>query len=92
MKLSEAVKPISYLKAHASELVREVCEHGKTLVITQNGEARVVMQDLHIYEQTMESLALLKMLAVSASNKKEGNYKTARQAFAKLDRRIREAD
>ncbi len=92
MKLSEAVKPISYLKAHASELVREICEHGKTLVITQNGEARVVMQDLHSYEQTMESLALLKMLAVSASCKKDGNYKTTKQTFAILDRRIRDAD
>ena len=92
MKLSEAVKPISYLKAHASELIREVSEHGKTLIITQNGEAKVVMQDLHSYEQTMESLAFLKMLAISANNKKEGNYKTTRQTFAMLDRRIREAD
>ena len=92
MKLSEAVKPISYLKAHASELVREISEHGKTLVITLNGEAKIVMQDLHSYEQTMESLALLKMLAISSSSKKEGKFKTVRQAFAKLDRRISKAE
>jgi prevent-host-death family protein len=46
MKLSESIKPISYLKAHASELVREISDEHKTLIITQNGEAKVVVQDL----------------------------------------------
>jgi prevent-host-death family protein len=90
MKLSESIKPISYLKAHASELVREVSDEHKTLIITQNGEAKVVVQDLETYEQTQESLALLKMLAQSSRSKKEGNVKTKKQAFSTLRYRIKE--
>jgi prevent-host-death family protein len=54
MKLSERVKPISYLKAHASEVIREVVENQQTLVITHNGEAKVIVYDLHVYEQTQD--------------------------------------
>jgi len=83
MKYSEAIKPISYLKAHASELIREVSEKHKTLIITQNGEAKVIVQDLVSYEQTQDSLALLKILAQSAKSKKVGKLSTKKQAFKK---------
>ncbi len=92
MKFSESIKPISYLKAHASELVREVADGHKTLIITQNGEAKVVVQDLESYERMQESLALLKMLAQSTKSKNEGKYKTAKKAFKNLDSRIEELD
>ena len=64
MKLSGQIKPISYLKAHAAEIVRTMGEERKPLVITQNGEAKVVLQDIESYEQTQETLALLKILAL----------------------------
>ncbi|MGO8942255.1 MAG: type II toxin-antitoxin system Phd/YefM family antitoxin [Syntrophobacteraceae bacterium] len=64
MKLSRQIKPISYLKAHAAEIVRSLGEQGEPLVITQNGEAKVVMQDIESYEQTQETMALLKILAL----------------------------
>ena len=92
MKLSESIKPISYLKAHASELIREVSDEHKTLIITQNGEAKVIVQDLETYEKTMESLALLKMLAQSSKSKKEGKYKTARKSFKDLKKRLKELE
>ena len=92
MKLSESIKPISYLKAHASELVRDVADGHKTLIITQNGEAKVVIQDLESYEKMQESLALLKMLAQSTKNKSDGKYQTAKKAFKNLDSRIEELD
>ena len=60
MKLSESVKPISYLKAHASEIINDISVNRKTFIITQNGEAKVIVQDLETYEQTKESLALFK--------------------------------
>ena len=66
MKLSSQIKPISYLKAHAAEIVRSLWEQGEPLVITQNGEAKVVMQDIESYEQTQETMALLKILALGA--------------------------
>ncbi|MBL7219655.1 MAG: type II toxin-antitoxin system Phd/YefM family antitoxin [Phycisphaerae bacterium] len=90
MKLSESIKPISYLKAHASELVREIADEHKTLIITQSGEAKVVVQDLESYENMKESLALLKMLAQSSKSKKEGGFKPAKKAFKELRTQIKE--
>ena len=88
MKLSESIKPISYLKAHASELIKDITDHNKTLIITQYGKAKVVVQDVRSYERTQESLALLKMLALSSRHIKEGKFKPARDAFTNLDKRV----
>jgi prevent-host-death family protein len=89
MKPSEAIKPISYLKAHASEIVRNITETHKTLIITQNGEAKIVVQDVKTYEEMRESLALLKMLSISSNNLRKNKYKTAKNAFESIDHKIR---
>lgn len=88
MKLSTAVKPISYLKAHASELIREITHTQQTLIVTHNGEAKVVVQDIRSFEKMQEALALFKILTSSKQNIKRGNVKTLDQAFASLDKRI----
>jgi len=88
MKFSEAVKPISYLKTHASEVVRDVSENQKTLIITHNGEAKVILQDVKVYEKTQESLALLKILALSGKEIKKGNYRPIEKSFEKVRSRI----
>jgi len=90
MKMREAIKPISYLKANASRIVKEIAEEHKTMIITQNGEAKVVVQDLQSYEETQESLALLKILAQSTKQKKEGNFKSANDTFAEIRKEIAE--
>ena len=90
MKLSESVKPISYLKAHASEIIRDVSENQKTIVITQHGEAKAVVQNLASYEQLNDSIAMLKLLAQSTKSKLLGRYKPAKKAFSDLRSRIRE--
>ncbi len=89
MKPSESIKPISYLKTHMSEIIRDIVENRKTMVITQHGQAKVVVQDLATYEGTQESLALLKMLAQSGQNIKRGKYKPVRDVFEDLDERIK---
>jgi prevent-host-death family protein len=91
MKLSENVKPISYLKTHASEVIHEIGEKHSTYVITLNGEAKVVVQDIREYEKTQESLALLKMLAQSRKNLEGGKIKPARTAFSDLKRNVKDA-
>lgn len=88
MKLSENIKPISYFKARASEVLREVTTHSKTMIITQNGEAKAVLQDIRSYEQMQESLALLKLLALSGKNLREGKYKPVEKSFKDLRARI----
>jgi prevent-host-death family protein len=89
MKLSSAVKPISYLKAHASELIRDVTANRQTLIITHNGEAKVVVQDIHSYERLQETLALLKILATSTHNMKRGKVKPMEDVFTGVEKRIR---
>jgi len=78
---SEDIKPVSYLKAHASELIRTISNNQKTMIITQNGEAKVIVQDIKIYEQTQESLAMLKVLAMSSKSLKDGKIKPVGQSF-----------
>ncbi len=84
MKLSESIKPISFFKAHASEIINDVAENGKTLIVTQNGEAKVIVQDIQEYEKTQESLALLKILAQSRNNLRKAKFKPFRQVFDTL--------
>ena len=90
MKLSESVKPISYLKSHTAEALRDVSEGRLTMVITQHGEAKAVLQDIASYEQTQESLALLKMLAQSAKSVREGRSNPIKRAFSDIRKRINE--
>jgi len=92
MKLSEAVKPISHFKSHASEVIREIVETHKPVVITLNGEAKAIIQDIREYEKDQESLALLKILALSRKSVNEGRYRPAAEAFAAVREQIRETD
>lgn len=89
MKPSEVIKPISYFKAHASELIRDITNNHKTMIITQNGEAKVILQDIKLYEQTQESLALLKILAMSTKNLKNRKIKPINRAFKDIRKRIK---
>lgn len=77
MRYSTQIKPISYLKANAAEVLDQLAEQRRPLVITQNGEARAVIQDVASYEETQETLALLKILA-------RGNEQLARSEVKPL--------
>ena len=87
MKLSSQIKPISYLKAHAAEIVRNLAEQREPLVITQNGEAKVVIQDIESYEQTQETMALLKILALGMRQIEEGKVLPAEDVIKRLRER-----
>ncbi len=84
MKLSGRIKPISYLKARASEIVRTLGARGETLVITQNGEAKAVLQDIDSFERTQETRALLKALALGNRQIETGRVEPAADVFARL--------
>jgi len=84
MKLSRQIKPISYLKAHAAEIVRNIGEQKEPLIITQNGEAKVVLQDIESYEQTQENMALLKILALGNRQIEDGEFEPATDAIKRL--------
>ncbi len=84
MRYSEQVKPVSYLKANAADVLRSLADGGAPLVITQNGEARAVLQDVASYQATQETLALLKLLALGARDIDAGKVSPARDAIARL--------
>ena len=88
MKLSESIKPITYLKSHAADVLRDVAEHRQTIVITQNGEAKAVVQDIKTFEETQETLALLKLLAQGRRSIDEGRTKPVRRAFKDVRKAI----
>jgi prevent-host-death family protein len=89
MKLSSQIKPISYLKAHAAEIVRSLVDKREPLIITQNGEAKVVIQDIESYEQTQETMALLKILALGVRQIEEGRVLSAADAIRGVRERRR---
>ncbi|GGD82670.1 type II toxin-antitoxin system Phd/YefM family antitoxin [Croceicoccus mobilis] len=72
MNMHDRVKPISYLKAHSAELIRQLGEGAPPLIVTQNGEAKAVLQDIGSYEQTQETLALLKLIALGRDDMAQG--------------------
>lgn len=89
MKLSEAVRPISYVKANAAEVVDRVCETGEPVIVTQNGRARVIIQDLKTYERTQETLAFLELIRQGDEDVEAGRTVPMKQAFAELRKEIK---
>ena len=92
MRYSTQVKPISYLKANAAEVLDTLAENRQPLIITQNGEARAVMQDLATYENTQETLALLKVLALGMQQVESGETVSADDAFGRIGGRLNQTD
>jgi prevent-host-death family protein len=84
MRYSAHIKPISYLKANAAEVLTQIAEHREPLVITQNGEAKAVLQDVASFEETQETLALLKLLALGNQDLSAGKVKPVADVVARL--------
>ena len=87
--MKHRIKPISHLKAHAGEVIRGLSEQGEPLIITLHGEAAAVLQDIASYEQTQETLALLKMLAMSGKSLEDGKLRTVERAFTRIRKRVK---
>lgn len=84
MKLSESIKPISYFKANAAEVIRKLDEDGQAMVITQNGEAKAVLMGVREYDQIQRSMAMVRILAQSSKDIEEGRVYPADEVFDEL--------
>ncbi len=84
MRYASQVKPISYLKANAAEVLTHLAEQREPMVITQNGEAKAVLQDIVSFEETQETLALLKVLALGNQDVTAGKVKPVADIVARL--------
>lgn len=77
MSLATHIRPITYLKTSAAEIVKEFSVNPEPIIITQNGEPKMVVMDIHDYEKQQETLALLKLLALGTKEIKEGKFSDA---------------
>jgi prevent-host-death family protein len=90
VRYSTQIKPISYLKANAAEVLKELAAQRQPMVITQNGEAKAVIHDVASYEETQETLALLKILALGNSQVAQGKVKPLTDVLKALRERVAE--
>ena len=84
VRYSTRIKPISYLKANAAEVLEDLRKQRQPMIITQNGEAKAVIQDVASYEETQETLALLKVLALGGEQVVQGKVKSVRDVVNRL--------
>jgi len=86
MKLSTQIKPISYLKSHTAQIVKELTDSRQPMVITQNGEATLVVMDVKSFEEHEQTLALLKLLAMGNKEIEQAKFRDADAVFADMDK------
>jgi prevent-host-death family protein len=84
MRYSSQIKPISYLKANAAAVLLQLGKYHIPMIITQNGEAKAVLQDVTSYEETQEQLALLKILALGNQEIDAGKVKPVADVVKRL--------
>jgi prevent-host-death family protein len=81
MSLATHIKPISYLRDNAADIVKDFADNPEPLIITQNGEAKMVVVEIKQYESQQEQLALLRMIALGRKEYRKGNYTDAQTFF-----------
>ena len=86
MSLAQQIKPISYLKSHAAEIIKDFATNPDPLIITQNGEAKMVVLDIQAYEQQQETMALLKLIAMGNNELAHGQFQDADDFFREMAR------
>ena len=88
MNLTEDIKPITYLKQRASELVRQVNDTRRSVIITQNGEAKVVVIDIETYQGMRDAMLMLKLVAQGEAEARAGRTLSQDEALARVRGRL----
>ena len=84
MDIKNDIKPISYVKAHAADVLKQVNETQRPIYITQNGEARGVLVDPLSYQNTQDALKLMKLISQSEKEIEAGEFSSQDKVFSKL--------
>lgn len=85
MSLAAQIKPISFLKSNAADIVKNFATNPEAIIITQNGEAKMVVMDIGAYEQQQETMALLKLLSLGRKAFEEGKFQSSQDFFDAMD-------
>ena len=88
MHLSQDIKPISYLKSRTADVINTVNENKRAMIITQNGEAKAVVQDIKSYENLQNSLAMLKLILHSERQVREGKVTEQKEVFSQMEKKF----
>jgi len=88
INLSQDIKPISYIKTNAADMMRYVNDNKNPIVITQNGEAKAVLVDIESYQKMQDAFTLLKIVQLSEKDVRAGNYKDSKQVFSEIKKRF----
>jgi len=88
MHLSQDIKPISYLKAKTADVINSVNENHRTIFITQNGEAKAIVQDIKSYENTQNTLNMLKLIVQSENDIDKGDVISQEEMFDSLEKKL----
>lgn len=85
MKISTDIKPITYLKSHSADMLKQVNETHRPIVITQNGEPRAVLQDPESYENMRNAIGMLKLISQGEDDVRKGNTTSQDEVFSELE-------
>ena len=90
MSISKDIKPITYLKSKAPDLLRQINETHRPVVITQNGEPRAILQDPESYENMRNAIGILKLISQGEQDVRAGKTKPQEEVFAKIEKILQE--
>lgn len=85
MKVSSDIKPISYLKSHAADILRQINETHRPIVITQNGEPKAVVQDPDSYDNMRNAIGLLKLISQGEEDMRQGRHRAQEEVFNDIE-------
>ena len=91
MNITNDIKPVTYLKSRAADLLRQINETHRPVIITQNGEPRAVLQDPQSYENMRNALGLLKLISIGEADIREGRTKSQDEMFGELEGALKES-
>jgi len=90
MNIYNDIKPVTYLKSKAADLLNQINETHRPVIITQNGEPRAVLQDPESYENMRNAIGILKMISQAEADIREGRIKVQEDVFKELENKIKE--
>ena len=84
VNLKDSIKPISYIKTNAADMMKFINDNKSSIIITQNGEAKAVLVDIDSYQEMRDAFSLLKIIKLSEKDIAAGNYKESDAVFSNL--------
>jgi prevent-host-death family protein len=90
MNITSDIKPITYLKAKAADLLNQINETQRPVIITQNGEPRAVLQDPKSYDDMRNAIGLLKLISQGENDLRNGRIRSQEDVFKDIENQLKE--